>query len=518
MTDTTQSANAASPRRIAYMVSGERVAFVLNSRHRSYHLKSQQGQDLLKLLRADVQDLERIGELSDIITYIAKQTNGRVTVDDCDRLRLDGKLIDFGLSGRIASIVEAGVPFDALSRFIENVNENPDRTVPEDLYRFMEKGAIPLDPEGYILVFKKVDDNYDSFYSLAEKVRYTPGTVVEMPREECDPNRQRTCSRGLHGCSYEYLNVWYKGRGRVIIGRIHPRDVTAIPADHNDQKLRCCRMEVVGEIPEEDARDHFQSVVDRRYPPKLDYPTWDLSDGGRLAGGPAITEAGAMGWVETAKGMVWDVTTPAAEDEGGEPTGPADAINDHPVAQGESVADDNTEVREPLAFAAPDDDDGDQPFNAYDCGRDEGFVLGREDKANGFPADDTLIRLPGNLSEAELVDFQRGHAYGYLQGYNEPADEAYASGEGEGRWTLARAKQEGRFEGKAQAEEDFDSEVDYSNSPHYSETLRDALIRWLGAHVMEPSLLERHAFVVAFDREFRDAYHAAYNARLDAAV
>jgi hypothetical protein len=235
-----------------------------------------------------------------------------VTVDEVDRLRLDGKLIDYGLTGRITKIIEQGNSFAALSNFIERVSRNPDESVAEDLYRFLEKGNLPIDPDGYVLAFKKVDDAYNSFYSGASKVNYTPGTSPEMPREECDPNRSRTCSRGLHACSFEYLSFWYKNKGRLVIVRIDPEHVTAIPMDHNDQKLRCCKLEVLGEIPEEDAANHFKSAVDARYAPEPDvveeevleltpamqYPTYDLSEGGTLAGGPAVNADGSVnGWV-----------------------------------------------------------------------------------------------------------------------------------------------------------------------------------------------------------------------------
>jgi hypothetical protein len=151
------------PQRLAYIVTGDasnpssRVSFVLNSRWRSYALGSDQGQKIVELLRATPQDIDTIAELADIPTWIAKQTHGRVTVDELERLRLDGKLIDYGLTGRITKIVEQGASFAALANFIENVSENPSPSVAEDLYRFLEKGDIPITPEGMILCFKRVD-------------------------------------------------------------------------------------------------------------------------------------------------------------------------------------------------------------------------------------------------------------------------------------------------------------------------------------------------------------------------
>lgn len=321
MTDVVTEA-APPAKRLAYMIGNpakkdSRVSFVFNSHWKSYLLHSDQGQRLADLLRADPQDLDAIGELADIQTWIAKQTHGRVTVDDCERLRLDGKPIDYGLTGRITKIIEQGISFSALANFVERASKNPDLSVPEDLYRFMEKGNMPFDPEGYILAFKKVDLEGWSFYKgETGKVQYLPGMTPEMAREDCDPNRQRTCSRGLHACSFDYLDFWYKRQGRVMIVRIDPQHVTAIPMDHNDQKLRCCQMEVVGEISEAEAKEHFSKVVDTRYPVKpveVVYPAYADSNGGELPGGPETNEDGSRnGWV----GNEWlPVTPPDAEDE-----------------------------------------------------------------------------------------------------------------------------------------------------------------------------------------------------------
>lgn len=517
MTATPETVPVAAPR-IAFMIGKERVSFVLNQRHRSYHLKSQQGQDLVALLRAEPQDIERIGELADIITYIAKQSNGRVTVDDCDRLRLDGKLIDYGLSGRMAQVVEAGVPFDALSRFIEKVSENPDPTVAEDLYRFMEKGGIPLTPDGNILVFKKVDPNYYSYASgttmaratladgtvqeMTGKVLYPLGGHVEMDRADCDPNRQRTCSKGLHGCSPEYLNFWYRQAGIVLICEVDPKDVTAIPADHNDQKLRCCRMKVVGEIPEEDAKTHFPSVVERRY--DMAYPTWDLSDDGRRAGGPALDALGReQSWIARDGAMVW-AAEGAEVDDAAEPAGPTDAVNDQ-IAEPE---------RAPLQFVAPHDDEVNE-FDAWACGRDEGLTCGRQDKANGYPADDAILNEPRNLEGLHLEDYRVGYAEGYATGYAEPADETLADADGEGRWTMARVLQEARKAGSAEAKNDAVAALAYVNDP-WQATALEALSDWLNDALSAEVNTVDHAFVKAFERAYRDAYHTAWNAYEDA--
>ena len=269
--------------KLPYMISGRgrpnaRVGVLVNQRWRSFLLSSERGRQLEELLREPIHDIEAISEIADAVQWVAKLSHGRVTVDETDRLRLDGKPIDYGLTGRISKLIEQGMSFVSLANFIERLSRNPDPTVAEDLYRFMEKGNLPLDEDGFLYGFKKVDDEYWSYASGENgKVQYLPGSTPNMRREDCDPNRHKTCSRGLHVCSFEYLKFWYPQRGRVLIIRVDPEHVTAIPADHDDQKLRCCELFVAGEIPEEDAKNHFKDIVDNRYRPVAE-PTDEIVD------------------------------------------------------------------------------------------------------------------------------------------------------------------------------------------------------------------------------------------------
>jgi len=72
------------------------------------------------------------------------------------------------------------------------------------------------------------------------------GNVLEMPRNEVDADKDRTCSTGLHFCSYDYLKSFHGER--VVVLKINPKDVVSIPSDYNNSKGRTCRYEVVDEI------------------------------------------------------------------------------------------------------------------------------------------------------------------------------------------------------------------------------------------------------------------------------
>jgi hypothetical protein len=148
------------------------------------------------------------------------------------------------------------------------VSRNPDPTVAEDLYRFMENGNLPLDPEGYVLAFKKVDDEYRSFHAgkgETGKVQYVSRARRRPMAREKTATRTAisTCSRGpprLLVRVPEVLVPQRAGGDRAHRPRARDRD----PGGPQGQKLRCCQMEWWARSARDDA-EHFKSVVDERY-------------------------------------------------------------------------------------------------------------------------------------------------------------------------------------------------------------------------------------------------------------
>lgn len=131
--------------------------------------------------------------------------------------------------------------------FLENLMQNPSKRVVDDLYRFLEKGKMPITPDGYFLAYKKVKADFKDIHS--GKFDNKVGAVHEMPRNKVDEDAQRTCSVGFHVCSYDYLpNFASSGNDRVMVCKINPAHVVAIPADYNDTKMRVYKYEVTDEV------------------------------------------------------------------------------------------------------------------------------------------------------------------------------------------------------------------------------------------------------------------------------
>lgn len=160
------------------------------------------------------------------------------------------------LAARMITMLSEGFSIEPMALFMENLMQNPSKRSVTELYGFLEKNNLPITPDGHFLAYKKVRDNFFDVHSGT--MDNSPGNVLEMERNAVDDDKDRTCSTGLHFCGMSYLGHF--GGSRVVIVKINPRDVVAIPSDYNDAKGRTCRYEVIGELgvnPE----DAFTKVV-----------------------------------------------------------------------------------------------------------------------------------------------------------------------------------------------------------------------------------------------------------------
>lgn len=146
---------------------------------------------------------------------------------------------------RILDMIRENFDAQPMLRFLNNLMSNPSKRAVDELYGFLEATALPITEDGCFLAYKKVRDDYRDFYT--GKMDNSIGTVLEMPRNQVDEDKDTTCSYGLHFCSLSYLPHYHGGQGRVMIVKINPADVVAIPSDYNNAKGRAARYEVIGE-------------------------------------------------------------------------------------------------------------------------------------------------------------------------------------------------------------------------------------------------------------------------------
>lgn len=169
--------------------------------------------------------------------------DGRVTLSD-GVVSLDGREMHGVLADRMVDMVRDGFNVEPLAKFMVKLNNNPSHRAVNELYGFLEVSQLAITPEGNFVAYKMIRDDYTDTYT--GKFDNSPGSVVEMPRNEVDEDKERTCSNGLHFCGRGYLGQ-YPG-SRTVILEIDPADVVSIPVDYNNHKGRCCKYTVIGEL------------------------------------------------------------------------------------------------------------------------------------------------------------------------------------------------------------------------------------------------------------------------------
>jgi hypothetical protein len=204
-----------------------------------------------------------ITPLLDIPTAITSFTGDEIKVVN-GKLYYRGSEVKNNLATVILNFVKSGDPAAALpfQKFLANCRNNPDLALVDTIYDWCVKGNLPITPDGQLLAWKIVQsDFYSKRAGKRGKLRHQIGDVVTEPREECNPNRNQTCSTGIHFCSMEYVESGSYGSfdsgDRLMAVTVNPADITAIPTDYNLSKGRCCKLTVVGEVPHKAARDYY---------------------------------------------------------------------------------------------------------------------------------------------------------------------------------------------------------------------------------------------------------------------
>ena len=163
----------------------------------------------------------------------------------------DGNLYVFGdpihstIAKRVISFLEHGLDCVHLFKFILKLNMNPSKRAVDELYTFLEHRALPVTDNGNFLAYKAVRADYTDKHT--GKFLNTIDSVLEMPRNKVDDNKENGCSYGFHAGSVDYAKDFMDRDGHLMLVEINPADVVSIPTDCQFQKLRTCKYKVVGE-------------------------------------------------------------------------------------------------------------------------------------------------------------------------------------------------------------------------------------------------------------------------------
>jgi len=224
-----------------YLVQGKNIVVVIdNNPHTitSTHIAYEKIKEAIK-----TGEWETVRDIIEPKKIVLEYGAGNIAIQG-DKFYWKGQEFHNTLADRIIQMYQDGFPIEPMIKFMENLMSNPSHRAVTELYKFLEKGNLPITNDGHFLAYKKVRKDYKDCHT--GKMDNSVGQVVEMERNQVDDKAENTCSSGLHFCSREYLDHF--GGERTVILKINPRDVVSIPTDYNASKGRACRYEVIGEL------------------------------------------------------------------------------------------------------------------------------------------------------------------------------------------------------------------------------------------------------------------------------
>lgn len=246
-----------------FLIQGDNVVVVIDNKPHTINKTHITYTKVVDAIKAG--DWDAVKDAIEPKKVVLNYGKGNVSIQG-ETLFWKGKELHSTLAIKMINMLKEGFPIEPMVHFMENLYQNPSHRAVNELYSFLEKGNLPITPDGHFLAYKKVRANYLDVHSGT--MDNSVGKIVEMERHEVDDNKDRTCSTGLHFCSKDYLNSF--GGERTVIVKINPRDVVSIPSDYNDTKGRACRYEVVGEIDQDKADAAFtRSVQSNAYRPQV---------------------------------------------------------------------------------------------------------------------------------------------------------------------------------------------------------------------------------------------------------
>lgn len=177
---------------------------------------------------------------------------GTMVTYEAGVLHYNGKPLHEAAYTAIFNHLSGIIPLSNVLNYIANIMECDNYTMLNELHLFLSSNEeLPITEDGAFLAYRVVQNDYYSKHPNPDgtRNRNCVGDVVDMDRKYVNPDRRETCDSGLHFCSLSYVPKYgCNNDDRVMIVKIYPQDVVAIPYDYNNSKGRCCKYEVIGEV------------------------------------------------------------------------------------------------------------------------------------------------------------------------------------------------------------------------------------------------------------------------------
>lgn len=233
----------------AIIFTGNTIAFHFNGKLHQVNSSNPQFKQIVELVKKG--DLDAAVKLFDLKPQVIAALAGSKAELRGNAVFYNGQQVHSVLCQRIVTMAQSGFTVEPMLRFLENLMQNPSKRAVDELYGFLEASQLPITDDGHFLAYKSVRQDFKDHHT--GKMDNSVGTLVSMDRNKVDEDKDRTCSTGLHFAAHEYAKGFGSG-GRMVVLKINPRDVVAIPSDYNEQKGRACQYLVLEEVDRSDTK------------------------------------------------------------------------------------------------------------------------------------------------------------------------------------------------------------------------------------------------------------------------
>jgi hypothetical protein len=208
--------------------------YLVNSDHVNY-------KEIINCLKQ--QSYDGLHNLLNFVDTVVAKAKGEVTFSN-GAVYWNGNPLHNSITDKILKFYKEGLPYEPLLNMIKNLWLNPSENSREQIYRFLESNNLPITPDGCILFYKRVSNNYTDIHTGT--FDNSVGKRVFMPRNQVVEDPEQTCSSGLHVCSLGYLKSFGVGN-RIVVCKVNPAHIVSVPVDYHNTKVRVSEYLVVGE-------------------------------------------------------------------------------------------------------------------------------------------------------------------------------------------------------------------------------------------------------------------------------
>ena len=156
-------------------------------------------------------------------------------------------VLDTNMTRRVVEMWKNSEDITTMINFLIRLVKNPRREAVYELFDFLKHNDIKITEDGYFLAYKRISDDYTDIWTGT--FDNSIGASPRMEPFEVDADRNNECSYGLHVASAGYIPHYScRENDRVIMVKVDPANVVAIPEGYDHAKLRTWTYDVIKEV------------------------------------------------------------------------------------------------------------------------------------------------------------------------------------------------------------------------------------------------------------------------------